>query len=53
MSAIALLRTIRLRAQLRSELDRLSPRQLRDLNLERVPVVQGTSIYQHRVWNGV
>jgi len=53
MSAIALLRNFRLRAQLRNELDRLSPRQLRDLNLERVPVTPGSSIYQHRIWNGI
>ncbi len=52
MSAINLLRTLRLRAQTRHELDRLSARQLRELNLERVAVVPGTSIYQHRVWNG-
>ena len=52
MSAIALLRNIRLRAQLRSELDRLSPRQLRDLNLERVDVTPGNAIYQRRIWSG-
>ena len=53
MSAIDLFRSFRMKAQLRSELDRLSARQLRDLNLERVTVVPGTSIYQHRVWNGI
>lgn len=52
MSAISLLRNFRLRAQTRHELDRLSARQLRDLNLERVAVVPGTSIYQQRIWNG-
>lgn len=53
MSAIDLFRNLRMRAQIRSELDRLSARQLRDINLERVSVVPGTSVYQHRVWNGI
>ena len=53
MSAIALLRNLRQRAQSRTELDRLSSRQLRDLNLERVVVVPGTAIYQRRDWNGI
>ena len=53
MSALALLRNIRMRAQLRNELDRLSPSQLRDINLERIAVVPGTSVYQHREWNGI
>lgn len=52
MSAIALLRNFRLRAQTRHELDRLSARQLRDLNLERVDVLPGTAIYQQRNWHG-
>lgn len=46
-------RTLRLKAQLRSELDRLSARQLRDLNLERVTVVPGTAVYQRREWSGI
>jgi uncharacterized protein YjiS (DUF1127 family) len=53
MSAIALLRKLRLNAQARNELDRLSAHQLRDLNLERVTVLPGTAIYQHRNWNGI
>ncbi len=52
MSAIALLRNLRLRAQTRHELDRLSARQLRDLNLERVDVTPGHAIYQRRIWSG-
>jgi hypothetical protein len=49
MKPLDMIRNLRLR----NELDRLSSRQLRDLNLERVNVLPGTSIYQHRVWNGL
>lgn len=50
MSARNLLRSLRLQSQGRLELDRLSARHLRDLNLERVTVVPGTTVYQRRVW---
>jgi len=53
MRAVDMFRNLRLKAQRRSELDRLSARQLRELNLDRVDVFPGTSIYQHRVWNGI
>ena len=49
MKPLDMIRNLRLR----NELDRLSSRQLRDLNLERVNVLPGSSIYQHRVWTGL
>ncbi len=51
MSALALFHTLRMRSQARHELNMLSSRQLRDINLERVSVVPGSSVYQHRAWN--
>ena len=44
---------LRKRAQSRHALDRLSDRQLRDINLERVPVVGSEAIYRPRSWNGL
>ena len=53
MSARAFLDRLRLRARSRHELDRLSERQLRDINLERV-VVSGTDpIYRRRLWQSL
>ncbi len=46
------IKSMRNRAVARHELDMLSARQLRDLNLERVTVVD-SPIYRQRVWNGV
>jgi len=46
------LQKLRNRALARHELDLLSARQLRDLNLERVTVVDNP-VYRQRVWNGV
>ncbi|MBT4907573.1 MAG: hypothetical protein HON62_11895 [Rhodospirillaceae bacterium] len=46
------LKKLRNRAVARHELDMLSARQLRDLNLERVNVLD-VPVYRSRVWNGV
>lgn len=45
-------KSMRNRAVARYELDMLSSRQLRDLNLERVTVVDGL-IYSQRISNGI
>ena len=51
MSRIASrLKTMRARAIARHELDFLSSRQLRDINVERVRVIDGP-VYRRRVWN--
>ena len=47
---ISNLKKMRNRATARHELDMLSSRQLRDLNLERVTVVDNP-VYQQRFWN--
>ena len=46
------LKRLRRQALARHELDMLSARQLRDLDLERVMVV-GSPVYRRRVWNAV
>lgn len=46
------LKRLRRQALARHELDMLSARQLRDLDLERVMVV-GNPVYRRRVWNAV
>ena len=45
-------KSMRNRAVARHELDMLSPRQLRDLNLERVTAVD-SPIYRQRISNGI
>ncbi len=49
---VAHLKRLRRQALARHELDMLSARQLRDLDLERVMVV-GSPVYRRRVWNAV
>lgn len=49
---LAHLRRLRRRALARHELDMLSDRQLRDLDLERVMACD-SPVYRRRVWNAV